>query len=174
MVFRLTEEQLQFKTELAAFVDEKLAPRALEYDRTAKHLDENFKDLATRGLWGVNVPKEYGGLGLDAVSYVVAVEEVSRACAATGLPFAVHNGVVCTPVQVYGTDAQKQKYLPKLASGEWLGSFMLTEEQAGSDAGNLQTVAVREGDEYVLNGQKRYITNGSHNNFAIVFAKHSA
>ncbi len=171
MVFRLTQEQEEFRTDLALFVDEKIAPRALVYDRTGEHLDATFGDLASRGLWGMSVPERYGGLGYDAVTCTVAVEEVSRGCAATGLPFAVHTGVVCTPVLAYGSEDQKEQYLPRLASGEWLGSFMLTEPDAGSDAANLATVAERVGDTYRINGKKRYITNGSHNNFAILFAK---
>ncbi|MEM6995739.1 MAG: acyl-CoA dehydrogenase family protein, partial [Myxococcota bacterium] len=135
----------------------------------ARYPKELVARMAELGLMGIEVPEQYGGGGLDPMSYVLAMEEVSAACASTGVIMSVNNSLVCDPLTKFGTDAQKEQWLTPLASGEKLGCFMLSEPEAGSDAAAQKTVAVRDGDEFVINGTKNWITNGPQADTGILF-----
>lgn len=160
MNFLLSEEQLMLKEMVAKFAKEKVAPNASEYEKQHKFPAEAIKEAGELGLMGVAYPDEYGGAGMDFVSYMLAVEEISRWCASTGVIVSAHSSLVCDPIYRFGTEEQKKKYLPDLLSGNKIGSFSLTEAGAGSDAGATKTTAVLEGDEWVLNGSKLFATNG--------------
>jgi butyryl-CoA dehydrogenase len=160
MDFELNEEQRLIQKTAKDFAQKSVAPRAAEIDETQKFPHDLVKGMGELGFMGMNVPDEYDGAGADTLSYILAVEEISKACAATGIIMASHNSLVCHPILTYGNDEQKKKYLPPLARGEVLGSYLLTEPNAGTDAGNQETMAVRKGDVYVLNGSKMFTTNG--------------
>src|SRR5436190_21676161 len=145
MEFGLTEEQKLIQQTAREFADEKLAPLAAEYDHSEEFTAPQARMLAEMGFLGMMVPEEYGGSGLDTVSYVMAMEEVSRACASTSVTMTVQNSLVCWPIQYFGNDAQKRKYLTPLATGEWLGCYGLSEPAAGSDPASMATMAVEEG-----------------------------
>jgi butyryl-CoA dehydrogenase len=170
MDFALSEEQRLIQKTARDFAEKSVAPRAAEVDETGEFPMNTVKEMAELGFMGMNVPEEYGGIEADAVSYILAVEEISRACAATGIIMASHNSLTCHPVCTFGTDEQKKKYLTPLATGEKIGSFCLTEPNAGTDAGNQETVAEKKGDGYVLNGGKIFATNGMVSEILIVFA----
>jgi butyryl-CoA dehydrogenase len=152
------------------FADEEVQPRAREIDESGEFPREFYDQAGELGLAGVSVPEEYGGAGMDYVSYCLVIEEISRACATSGVILSVNNSLVCDPILEFGTEEQKREFLTPLAAGEKLGCFALTEPGAGSDAAALRTRAVRDGDEYVLNGNKVFITNGTDADIAIVFA----
>ena len=152
------------------FAEEQLWPGAEERDRSGDFPRAQLDEMGKLGFLGMLVPEEYGGMNSDTVSYASVVEEVAAGDGACSTILSVHSSVACVPIAKFGTDAQKQKYLPKLASGEWIGGFALTEPQAGSDASNLRTTAVRDGDHYVLNGSKQFITSGKNGNLIIAFA----
>lgn len=156
---------------VAKFSDGEIAPLAAEIDHNGKIPREVIDKLAENGFMGIFIPEEYGGAGMDYLSYAILIEEISRACASTGVLVSAHSSLATWPILNYGTEEQKQKYLPKLASGEMIGSFCLSEPDAGSDAGSLTTQAVDKGDYYELSGTKNWITNGLEANVAIVFAK---
>lgn len=170
MQFQFTEEQ-QFVQRMAReFARNEVLPRAPAIDREHAHPRDLVARMAELGLMGVAVPEEYGGAGLDTVSYVLAMEEVSRACASTGVIMSVNNSLVCDPILKFGTEEQKRRWLVPLAQGEKLGCFCLSEPEAGSDAAAQTTVAVRDGDAYVLNGVKNWITNGPVADVAVLMA----
>jgi alkylation response protein AidB-like acyl-CoA dehydrogenase len=171
MEFGLTQEQKLIQQTAREFADEKLAPLAAEYDRTQEFTAPQAKMLAEMGFLGMMVPEEYGGSGLDTVSYVLAMEEVSRACAATSVTMTVQNSLVCWPIQAFGSEEQKRKYLTPLAAGEWLGCYALTEPVAGSDPASMATTATEDGDSFVLNGSKIFISNGGVSQVAVVWAQ---
>lgn len=171
MEFGLTEEQKLIQQTAREFADEKLAPLAAEYDRTEEFTWPQAKMLAEMGFLGMMVPEEYGGSGLDTISYVMAMEEVSRACASTSVTMTVQNSLVCWPIEHFGNDAQKRKYLVPLARGEILGCYALTEPVAGSDPASMATTAREDGDSYILNGSKIFISNGGVAKVAIVWAQ---
>ena len=160
-LYELTDEQSLLRATLRDFADREIAPRAAKYDELAEFPWENIHKMRDLGLFGMIFPPEYGGAGLDTLSYVLAVEEISRACASTGITLAAHVSLGTWPIFKFGTAEQKQKYLPPLCAGEKLAAFGLTEPEAGSDAGGTKTRAEREGNQYVVNGRKIYITNGS-------------
>ncbi len=160
-LYELTEEQSRLRDMLREFADQEIAPKASRYDEANEFPWENIKKMRDLGLFGMIFPEEYGGQGLDTLSYVIAVEEISRACASTGITLAAHVSLGTSPIFNFGTEAQKRKYLPALCSGEKLAAFGLTEPEAGSDAGGTKTRAVLEGGQYTVNGRKIYITNGS-------------
>ena len=160
-LYELTEEQARLRDMLREFADKEIAPKAARYDEQNEFPVENIKKMRDLGLFGMIFPEEYGGQGLDTLSYVIAVEEISRACASTGITLAAHVSLGTSPIYNFGTAEQKRKYLPALCSGEKLAAFGLTEPEAGSDAGGTKTRATREGDHYKVNGRKIYITNGS-------------
>jgi alkylation response protein AidB-like acyl-CoA dehydrogenase len=171
MSFKLTEEQLMIQSMVRDLARNEFAPRAMERDKTKEFPADNLKKLGELGLMGMMVPPEYGGSGADSVSYVVALSEVAYACASTAVVMSVHNSIVCESILRSGTEDQKKKYLPKLASGEILGAFALTEPNAGSDPSRQTTRAVFEGDSYLINGTKRFTTTGKNAGLVIVTAK---
>jgi len=156
----LNEEQQMIQDTARRFADTELAPRAAEIDHTCEFPVDSFRRMGELGFMGLVVPAEYGGTGTDTISYAVVVEELSRGCGSTGLGIAAHNSLACGPITMMGTEEQKRRYLPDLASGEAIGAFCLTEATAGSDASATKTTAVKRGDKYILNGTKIYVTNG--------------
>jgi butyryl-CoA dehydrogenase len=170
MDIELTEEQQMIRDMIYDLAEKHIKPKAAERDVTGEFPADVIKKLAELNLLGICVPEEYGGAGLDSMSSTLIVEEISRACASTGVIVAVHNSLAISPILEHGTEAQKKKYLPLMAKGEMIGCFALTEAQAGSDAANLQTTAELKGDHYIVNGTKLFITNGNVANVAIVFA----
>lgn len=170
MDLTLTEEQRMIRDMARDFAEKELAPGAAERDETGEFPREALRKMGELGLLGLVVPEEYGGLLVDAVSYALAVEEIARGCASTSLVMTVHCTTGCFPLCKFGSEEQKQRYLPKLASGEWLAGFALTEPGAGSDASAVATTAVRDGDDYILNGVKTFITSGSEARVILVFA----
>ncbi|MBK7015699.1 MAG: acyl-CoA dehydrogenase family protein [Sulfuritalea sp.] len=155
---------------LRDFAREQLAPKAAEWDRTSHFPREELRALGELGVCGMVVPEEWGGAGLDYVSLALALEEIAAGDGATSTIISVQNSVVCGPINAFGTDVQKETYLKNLASGEWLGCFCLTEPHVGSDAAAIRTKAVRDGDHWVLNGVKQFITTGKNAKVAVVFA----
>ncbi|MBN2908520.1 acyl-CoA dehydrogenase [Polycladomyces sp. WAk] len=170
MNFDLTEEQKMIRKLMRDFAEGEVAPTADERDRTKRFPREIFEKMAELNLMGLPFPEEYGGGGADTVSFAIAVEELSRVCASTGITYSAHISLGCAPLYLFGTEEQKQKYLVPLCRGETLGAFGLTEPNAGSDAGGTRTTAVREGDEWVINGSKCFITNASYARFLALTA----
>ena len=172
MYFQLTEEQSLIRDTVRAFAEKELAPSAAERDENERFDRElMFDKLAELGLTGIVFPEEYGGAGADYISYAIAVEELSRVCASTGVTLSAHLSLGANPVWLFGTEEQKKKYLTPMADGSKLGAFGLTEPTAGSDAGGTRTFAGREGDEWVINGNKIFITNGGDAETYIIFAR---
>src|SRR3990172_6821761 len=170
MDFALTEEQRLLRQSLREFAEKELRPRAHEVDMTGEFPWENVRKMAALGLLGMNVPPAYGGSGADAVSYALATEELSRGCASTATIFSAVNSLTVPPLLKFGTETQKERWLPRLARGETLGAFALSEPQAGSDAAALRTTAARTGDGWVLNGRKVFCTCGNVSGVTLVFA----
>ncbi len=170
MNLELTMEQKMIQKMVREFTENEVKPIAAETDRTAQYPAETIDQLFRYGVMGMCVPKEYGGAGADVLSAALAVEELSKYCASTGDIVATHNGLCCDPILANGTEEQKKKYLPMLTTGRHVGAFALTEPNAGSDASKGQTVAKLEGDHYVLNGSKIFITNGYVADIFVVFA----
>jgi len=170
MNFELNETQMMIRETARQFAEEKLAPTSVERDEKEEFPYEGVKQLGELGFMGMMVPEEWGGIGLDTVSYTVAVEEISRVDASCGVIMSVNNSLVCFGINEYGSTDQKQRYLRDLASGKKLGAFALSEPEAGSDASNQHTVAVRDGDSYIVNGTKNWITNGSTADVVLVMA----
>ncbi|MBE5056936.1 acyl-CoA dehydrogenase family protein, partial [Pseudoflavonifractor sp. DSM 107456] len=170
MEFNLSKEQALVQKMVREFTENEVKPIAAETDRTCEYPRENIEKLFRYGVMGMCVPKEYGGAGADDLSAAIAVEELSKVCASTGDIVATHNGLCCDPILRNGTEAQKQKYLRLLTEGRKVGAFALTEPNAGSDASKGTTTAVLEGDHYVLNGSKVFITNGYVADVTVVFA----
>lgn len=169
MDLSLTEEQEALQAMVREFAAREVRPLAAQIDREARFPRELVARMAELGLLGIEVPEAYGGVGLDPISYVVAMEEVSTACASTGVIMSVNNSLVCDPLMKFGTEAQKQQWLAPLARGDKLGCFMLSEPNAGSDAAAQKTTAVRDGDGWVINGVKNWITNGPQADTGILF-----
>ena len=170
MNVQLTEEQRQVRELCRQFADSELRPNARKWDHEHSFPADAVKKLAEMGLLGVAIPSELGGAGMDNVSYAVAMEEISRGCAGTGVIMSVNNSLYCDPVMKFGTEEQRREFLVPFARGERLGAFALTEPMSGSDAAEMRTLAVRKGNEYVLNGTKNFITNGPQADVVIVFA----
>jgi butyryl-CoA dehydrogenase len=169
MNFELNEEEQMLQQVVRDFAEGEVRPLAAEIDRDGRFPTETIRKAAALGLTGINVPDQYGGAGLTSLATVIAIEEISRCCAATGVILSVNNSLVCDPLLNFANEEQKQRILRPLASGEKLGCFGLTEPQAGSDASNLRTVAVRDGDDYIINGQKVWITNARDADWALIF-----
>ncbi len=161
MGFELNEEQRMVRDMVRDLARNEIAPRAAEVDKTEEFPAENIRKMAELGLLGLPYPEEVGGGGGDYLSYAIAVEEIARACGSTALIYAAHVSLGCGPIYNFGTEAQKQRWLPHLCSGQGLAAFGLTEPEAGSDAGATRTTAVRDGDFYLLNGSKMWITSGA-------------
>jgi butyryl-CoA dehydrogenase len=167
----LSEEHLLVQRTAREFATERLLPLASRIDSQAEIPDEVVAELAALGFLGTYVPEEHGGAGLDMIAYVLALEEINRACASTGVLMASHVSLACDPLLRYGTDEQRRRFLRPLASGERLGCFALSEPSAGSDAAALRTAARRDGDGWVLNGTKNFITNGARADVVVAFAQ---
>jgi len=171
MSFQFTEEQLMIRSMVRDLARSEFAPKAMERDKTKEFPADNLQMLGELGLMGMMVPPEYGGSGADTVSYVLALAEVAYACASTAVVMSVHNSIVCESLMRNGSEDQKQKYLTRLATGEIIGAFALTEPNAGSDPVRQTTKAVFDGDSYILNGTKRFTTTGKNAGLIIVTAK---
>ena len=159
MLFQTTQAHEELRTKIRAFAEEEVKPIAFSLDQANEFPAEAVKKLGEMGLMGITYPKEYGGAGLDAISYAIAVEELSRVDGGTGVILSAHVSLGSWPIFAFGTEEQKQKYLVPLAKGEKIGAFGLTEPNAGSDAGGTETTAVDKGDHWLLNGGKIFITN---------------
>ena len=170
MEFGLNKEQEMMRNTIREFALNEIEPIAAEIDENATFPVETVKKLGELGFMGMTVAKEYGGAGMDDVSYAIAVEEISRVCASHGVTVSVNNSLVCWPINKFGTEEQKQKYLIPLASGQKLGCFGLTEPNAGTDASGQATIAEKKGDKYIINGSKIFITNGANADVAVIFA----
>lgn len=170
MQIELDDEQVLLRDTVRRFAAEVVAPRAKAIDASGEFPLDYFHRAGELGLAGVYVPEEFGGAGMDMVAYCVAIEEISRVCASSGVILSVNNSLVCDPLLRFANDEQKRQFLTPLAAGTKLGCFALTEPDAGSDAAALKSTAHRDGGDYVLNGQKVFITNGTHADTAIVFA----
>ena len=170
MDYLLTEEQKAFRYEVRDFVEKKIKPNAFDWDVNDVFPLEVIKEMGEKGWLGLPWPKEYGGMGKSFLEYAILVEEISRVDAGVGVFMSVHSSAATSPIYDWGTEEQKKYWIPQLASGEKLGAFVLTESDAGSDAGGLQTSAVLDGDEFVINGEKIYITNAPYADIYIVFA----
>ena len=166
-----TEEQQMIQAMAREFAETAIKPIAAEIDREARFPHETVKRMGELGLMGIAIPEKWGGSGADTVSYVVAVEEIAKACGSHAAIMSVNNSLYCDPVYTFGTDTQRERFLRPVASGHAHGCFALTEPQAGSDASNQHTLAVRDGDHYVLNGRKQFVTNGREASFALVFCQ---
>jgi len=171
MQFKLTGEQLMIQSMVREFSRKVIAETAMERDQTKAFPGENLKKMAELGLMGMMVPFEYGGEGADTVSYVLSLSEIAYSCAATAVVMSVHNSIVCESILRFGTEDQKQRFLTLLTAGKAIGAFALTEPNAGSDPVAQSTTAVCDGDHYVLNGTKRFITSGKNSGVVIVTAK---
>jgi butyryl-CoA dehydrogenase len=170
MDFDLSDEQKMIRDTAREFAAREVAPKAAELDKTSRWPEEIVKRMAELGFLGMMVPEEYGGGGMDAVSYALAMEEISAACASCGVIMSVNNSLFCDPVTKFGTEEQKKNILTPTARGEKLGCFALTEPMSGSDAQTMVTSATKKGDGWVINGAKNWITNGPHADTVIVFA----
>ncbi len=171
MDLRPTKEQGMVRDMCRRFADRSLKPMAAEYDRTHEFPWEHVKKLGEMGMMGVVYPEEYNGSGMDYLTYAIAVEEISRGCAATGTIMSAHNSLCLSPIYYFGTEEQKQAYLSRLTTGEWIGCFAITEPGAGSDASGTRTWAERKNGSFILNGTKTFITNGGVADVAVVMAQ---
>jgi len=170
MNFDLTDDQKMLQDQVRKFAEAELAPVAPEIDQSGEFPWKSIKKMAELGLMGIIVPEEYGGSGFDFVSLAIAIEEISRICATTGVIVAVNNSLTAYPILQFGSDTQKKKYLPPLCSAEKIGAIGITEPNAGSDVVNMESIARLEGEYYVLNGTKRFITNAGEAGIYVVFA----
>ena len=171
MYFDLNEENLAVRQAAREFAQQELLPGVIERDTTMKFPTEQVKRMGEMGFLGMMVSPEYGGGGMDTISYALAMEEISKIDNSCSVIMSVNNSLVCWGLEKMGTEAQKQKYLPKLATGEWIGSFCLSEPEAGSDATSQKTTAIDKGDHYLLNGTKNWITNGGSSGLHLVMAQ---
>src|SRR5450631_4107304 len=168
--FVLSEDQEHLRREIREFAAREIAPNMMAWDEASEFPLAVVKKLGAMGLLGVIFPPEYGGAGMGYVDYVLAIEELSAVDGSIGLTIAAHNSLGTNHIFLAGNEEQKRKYVPRLASGEWLGAWGLTEPGSGSDAGGARTTAIRKGDGWVLNGSKTFITNGTYANCAVVLA----
>lgn len=171
MEFELTEEQISVQEAARDFTQRELLPGVIDRDREMKYPTEQVKMMGELGFLGMMVAPEYGGGGMDTLSYVLAMEEISKVDSSCSVIVSVNNSLVCWGIETYGTEEQKMKYLPKLTSGEWIGSFCLSEPEAGSDATSQRTTAIDMGDHYLVNGTKNWITNGGKSSVHLVIAQ---
>jgi alkylation response protein AidB-like acyl-CoA dehydrogenase len=171
MDFTYTDTQVEIATMIKDFAAKHIKPQMMEWDEAQKFPVDLFRKMGELGLMGVLVPTEYGGSGLGYFEYVTVVSEIAKVCGSIGLSVAAHNSLCTGHILYFGNEEQKKKYLPKLASGEWIGAWGLTEANTGSDAGNMKCTATKEGDDWVLNGTKNWITHGISGNVAVVLAR---
>ena len=172
MFIELTEEQRMLQQSIRAFATDVIRPRAESIDKDSAYPADIVAQLSELGLMGVTIPEEWGGSGMDQTSYAIAAEEISAACASVGVTMSAHNSLVCDPLNRFGTDAQKEQWLKPLAQGKKIGCYALSEPSTGSDAANQTTVCERDGDGWILNGTKNFITNGPIADVIVVFAMH--
>jgi butyryl-CoA dehydrogenase len=170
MDFNLNKKQKLFQQMIRDFAEKEVKPLAAEIDEQERFPIETVEKMARTGIMGIPVPTQYGGAGGDNIMYSIAVEELSRVCATTGVIVSAHTSLCLVPVLEHGTEEQKQKYIPKLSSGEYIGAFGLTEPNAGTDAAAQQTMAVADGDKWILNGNKIFITNAGYAHVYVIFA----
>ena len=170
MNFQLTEEQILIQKTARAFADNELAPGVVERDEKKIWPREGVKQMGELGFMGMMVDPKWDGGGMDSISYTIAMEEISRVEASSGVVMSVNNSLVCYLLEKFGSDFLKEKYLKPLASGKKLGAFSLSEPQSGSDASNMRTIAKKEGDHYIISGTKNWVTNGINSNYVILFA----
>ena len=170
MDFTLSKQHEMARSLFREFAEKEVKPLAIEVDETEEFPMETVEKMAKAGFMGIPIPKEYGGQGCDILTYAMCVEELAKVCGTTAVIVSAHTSLCCDPILTYGTEEQKQKYLPDLASGKKIGAFGLTEPGAGTDAQGMQTKAVLDGDEYVLNGSKIFITNGKVADVYVIFA----
>ncbi|OGF13602.1 MAG: acyl-CoA dehydrogenase [Candidatus Eisenbacteria bacterium RBG_16_71_46] len=168
--FDLSEDQRAVREMVRDFAEREIRPIAAHIDETHEFPAATTKKMAELGLLGMFVPEQYDGAGMDYLSYVIAIEELSRVCASHGVIASVNNSLVCFPIMTYGTEAQKEKYLKPLARGDWLGAYCLTEPNAGSNAANQETTATADGDDFILNGTKLFVTNAGPSDILVVYA----
>jgi butyryl-CoA dehydrogenase len=166
----LTKNHMEFRERVQAFARDVIEPRAREIDETSEFPEDTVKRMGEEGFMGIPFPETYGGAGLDVRSYIIAVEELSRVCGSTGITLAAHTSLGCMPVYMAGSEEQKQTYLVPMARGEKIGAFGLTEPNAGSDAAGTETLAVRDGERFVVNGNKRFITSGRYADIVVFTA----
>jgi acyl-CoA dehydrogenase len=171
MDFSMNENQQMIAEMVRKFADEKIRPRIMEWDESQEFPVEIMKQLGELGLLGVLVPQEYGGSGFGYFEYVTAITELGKVCGSIGLSMAAHNSLCTGHILQFGNEEQKKKYLPLLATGEWIGAWGLTEQNTGSDAGGMLTTAVKDGDYYVINGSKNFITHAISGNVAVVIVR---
>ncbi|MFK7810388.1 MAG: acyl-CoA dehydrogenase [Saprospiraceae bacterium] len=171
MIFELTEEQLAVKEAAREFAQKELKPGVIERDKTMTYPTDQIKQMGELGFLGMMVDPQYGGGGMDTMSYVLAMEEISKIDNSCSVIMSVNNSLVCWGLEKYGTEEQKQKYLTRLVTGEWIGAFCLSEPEAGSDATSQRTTAIDHGDHYILNGTKNWITNGGTSRVHLVIAQ---
>ena len=171
MNFALTEEHLMIRNAARDFAHNELLPGVIERDENQTFPKEQVKKLSELGFFGMMVDPKYGGSGMDTISYVLAMEEISKVDASTSVIMSVNNSLVCWGIETFGTEEQKEKYLTRLAKGEIIGAFCLSEPEAGSDATSQKTTAINKGDYYLLNGTKNWITNGSSASVYLVIAQ---
>ena len=170
MDLNFTEEQVMVRDMARDFAQKEVAPKAAERDMKSEFPTDSIKKMAELGMMGMMVPQEWGGAGLSTLTYVLALEEIAVACASTAVTMSVNNSLYCGPILKFGTDQQKKKYLTPFASGQKLGAYALSEPGTGSDAANQKTTAKKEGEKYILNGRKNFITNGPHADAMVVYA----
>src|SRR5688572_11727428 len=171
MNFETDELTSQVAATARDFANQYIRPYVMEWDETQEFPLQTFKEMGNLGLMGVLVPEEYGGSGLSYFEYVTVIQEVARVCGSIGLSLAAHNSLCTGHIMNFGNEEQKKKYLPKLATAEWLGAWGLTEPNTGSDAGNMKCTAVKDGDDWILNGTKNWITHGISGDVAVVIAR---
>jgi butyryl-CoA dehydrogenase len=171
MDFQPTEEQQMYRRAVREFVERELKPIAVHTDESAEFPWDAVRKGIGLGLLGLEVPEDYGGAGMDAVNAAVALEEIGRGCGSTGLSIAAHNGLCCFPILEFGSEAQKQHYLSRLTSGETLGALALTEPGAGSDLRSARTTAVRQGEHWIINGSKAWVTNASYAEIIVMLCR---
>src|SRR6478609_2410146 len=169
--FEESENQKMISQMIQDFGSREIKPKMMDWDESQEFPIQLFKKMGEVGLMGVLVPQEYGGAGFGYLEYITAISEIAKIDGSIGLSMAAHNSLCTNHILQFGTEEQKLKYLPKLATGEWIGAWGLTEPNTGSDAGNMRTVAVKEGDYYVLNGSKNFITHGKSGHVAVVIVR---
>jgi len=170
MDFELNQDQKMLQSSVRTFVEKEVKPLAIQIDETHSIPSDLVKKISDMGMLGVYIPEEYGGAGMDMLSYAIVVEEVSKACGSTGILISAHTSLACDPIYRFGSEEQKKKFLPMLASGQRIGCLLLTEPGAGSDVAGIATTYKRDGDAFVINGSKLFITNGGYRGIGIVVA----
>ena len=171
MKFQLTEDQKMIRDSVREFAQSRILPNRMKWDEEQIFPREIFSEMGEIGLMGMLVPEEYGGAGLGYIEYKTAIEEVASVCGSVGLSMAAHNSLCTGHILQFGSEDQKKKYLPKLASGQWIGAWGLTEANTGSDAMRMQCVAKKDGDHWVINGTKNWITHGLSGDVAVVLVR---